>query len=133
MARTYHVDIAQYVAGADRKWVDNLLSHFGIPGVEKAERGVARRIATNGIYHIALVRQLVERLDLGTSAAVTMAGHLLAEPLGQLSLPVGLELRFDRDAFESDVDRRIADAVESVIPARRGRPRHRGDDRRAHD
>lgn len=128
MARTYHVDIAQYVANADRKWVDNLLSHFEIPGVERAERGVARRIATNGIYHITLVRQLTQRLDLGASAAVTMAGHLLADPAGRLSLPVGLELHFDRDAFENDVDRRIAEAVESVIPARRGRPPRRGND-----
>jgi hypothetical protein len=133
MARTYHVDIAQYVANADRKWVDNLLSHFRIPGVEKAERGVARRIATNGIYHIALVRQLTQRLDLGVSAAVSIAAHLLAEPVEQLSLPVGLELRFDRDTFQNDVNGRIADAVESVTPARRGRPRQRDDRRRAHD
>lgn len=133
MAPTYHVDIAQYVANADRKWVDNLLSHFWIPGVEKSDRGVARRIATDGIYHITLVRQLTQRLDLGTSAAVTIAGHLLAESLEQLPLPVGLELRFDRDAFENDVNRRIAEAVESITPVRRGRPRLRGDDRRAHD
>lgn len=133
MARTYHVDIAQYVANADRKWVDNLLSHFEIPSVEKAERGVARRIATTGIYHITLVRQLTQRLHLGISAAVTMAGHLLAEPTGRLSLPVGLELRFDRVAFQHDVDRRIADGVESVTPARRGRPRQRTDARRGED
>jgi len=133
MAPIYHVDIAQYVANTDRKWVDNLLSHFDIPGVERAERGVPRRIGTSGVYHIALVRQLIQQLGIGMSAAVTMAGQLLADPSGQLSLSVGLDLRFDRDSFQNDVDRRIADAVESVIPARRGRPRQQRDTRRPSD
>lgn len=122
MARGYHVDIAQYVADADRKWIDNLLSHFSVPGVESAQRGIARQISTSAIYYIALVRQLTQHLGLGAGAAVTLAGQLLDRSSVNVPLPIGLELRFDRDAFERDVDRRIADAVESVTPARRGRP-----------
>src|SRR5438874_2007471 len=56
MARYYHLDIAAVAAQADHKWVDNLLSRFDIPGVGSAHQGVARRISTTGVYHIALAR-----------------------------------------------------------------------------
>ena len=123
MARLYHVDIARHVTSASHKWVDNLLSHFDIPGVEGGRRGSARRISAEGISHIALVRLLTEELHLGVASAVSLANKLM---LGQ-SLPVsigrGLEMRLDLDQFRRTVERAIADGVESVIPARRGRPR----------
>ncbi|HTE45914.1 MAG TPA: hypothetical protein VK636_11760 [Gemmatimonadaceae bacterium] len=124
MARSYHIDIAQDVVDADKKWVDNLLSHFHISGVESARRGVPRRISTDGIYRIALIRQLTQQLGLGAAASVSLAGHLLESPEGQLSFPFGLDLRLDR-AFQIDIDRRIDSAVESVTPVRRGRPTRR--------
>jgi hypothetical protein len=36
-----------------------------------------------------------------------------------------VRLAFDRDEFMLEIDRRIADAVESVVPRRRGRPPRR--------
>jgi hypothetical protein len=122
MARSYHIDIAQYVADVDRKWVDNLLSQFNLPGVDRTERGVSRKISTDAIYHIVLARQLTQVLGIGVSAAVGLAGQLLSRSLRDSSFPPGLSFRFDRGVFEAAVDRRIAEAVESVMPARRGRP-----------
>lgn len=122
MARSYHVDIARVAAGTETKWTDNLLAAFDIPGVEAAHQGVARRITTHGIYHIALIRHLNQDVGVSVHQAVLVAGHLLSTDTDHLRFPGHLELRIDRAAFQREVDVRIADAVESTVPARRGRP-----------
>jgi hypothetical protein len=122
MARHYHIDIAAFAADADQKWVDNLLSHFDVPGVEAARQGVARRISTHGIYHIALARIIAERASASAGVAVDLAARLLITDATRVSLGPGVSLVLDREAFERGVDARIAEAVESIVPARRGRP-----------
>jgi hypothetical protein len=123
MARLYHVDIARHVTSASHKWVDNLLSHFSIPGVEGGRRGSARRISAEGISHIALVRRLTEDLHLAVADAVTLANRLMHARSLPVPIGGGLEVRLDLEEFRTKVERAIADGVESVIPARRGRPR----------
>jgi hypothetical protein len=121
MARSYHVEIARFAADADQKWVDNLLSRFDVPGVDSSKQGLSRRISDVGIYHIALIRVLTAELELSTARAVTLAGQLLAVP-GTVVVADDIELTFDRPSFERRIDARVADAVESIAPARRGRP-----------
>jgi hypothetical protein len=123
MTRLYHVDIARHVASADHKWVDNLLSHFAIPGVQGGRQGSARRISADGIAYIALVRTLNRELGLSVAAAVRVADRLLGAKTTELSIGNGLDLRLDLAAFHSSVERAIADGVESITPVRRGRPR----------
>lgn len=123
MARSYHVDIARFAADTDAKWVDNLLTAHAIPGVESARRGVARRISTSAIYHIALVRRLSQNLGVSVDRGVTLARELLLSTADEVAILGYVALRFDRHAFEREIDGRIADAVESIVPARRGRPR----------
>lgn len=122
MARTYHVDIAQYAAKSDRKWIDNLLSHHTVPGVAGGTQGVARRIGIDGIHHISLIRRLTREAGFATAGAVSIARRLLATDSAHVSLMPGLELEFDRPRFERDVDQLIAEGVEAVQPPRRGRP-----------
>lgn len=122
MARYYHVDIAVVAANADRKWIDNLLSHSPLFGVLAAKQGVARRISVHGIYHIALVRVLSRDGGMSVDAAVDAAHRLLATDANHIEIAHGLTLRIDRHAFQREIDARIADAVESVVPRRRGRP-----------
>jgi hypothetical protein len=81
-----------------------------------------RRISTDGIYHIALIRVLSRELGVSVAAAVSLAGQLLLTEAGRLSLGPGLDLRLDVARFCRDVDSAIADGVESLAPARRGRP-----------
>jgi hypothetical protein len=70
------------------------------------------------------VSRLVRSLGIGLEPASALAVRLLAAPPGEPILVLGeLELRFDRAAFVASVDARIAEAVESVVPPRRGRPR----------
>lgn len=125
MARFYHVDIAQFAADADAKWIDNLLSHFDVPGVEARRQGVARRISEDGIFHIVLVRRLTRELAVPNERAVAIATRLLSAAGESDYLVGGLSLRLDRGYFEREVAARIAIAVESIVPARRGRPPQR--------
>jgi hypothetical protein len=122
MARHYHIDIAVFAAESDRKWVDNLLSHFDVPGVEAAKQGVARQLSRSGVYHVALTRRLWLDAGMSVEAALAAARRLLSDPSGRLLLAPSLELRLDRDDFRSRIDERINEAVESIVPRRRGRP-----------
>jgi hypothetical protein len=122
MSRFYHIDIARHAAGSDTKWLDNLLSHFQVPGVDGGTPGAARRITTGGVYHIVLIRLLARDLGLGVADAVALASRILSSNGASFAISSELELRFNRSAFAQRVDRAIADAVESVVPARRGRP-----------
>ena len=122
MPASYHIDIAGYVANADRKWVDNLLSHFAVPGVERGRRGSARRVTQMGLYHIALVRVIAREMGAPLKTSVMLATTLLHAESPEVPVFGTLALRFDRDRFQREVDARIAEAVEAIVPARRGRP-----------
>jgi hypothetical protein len=123
MPRSYHVEVVQHAVGADRKWIDNLLSHFDVAGVEAARQGVERRISRQGIFHIALIHRLNRELGVSVSAAVTLASRLLADHAGREDVGPWLELRIDLPAMEHSVGRLIEEASEMSAPARRGRPR----------
>jgi hypothetical protein len=122
MPRSYHVDIAHYAADADAKWVDNLLSHHRVPGVDAGGRGAARRLTVIGIYHIALTRRLHVALDMAVAAAVAMARELLEGDASSVAVAAGVEIRFDRRIFTREIDALVAEAVEVIQPVRRGRP-----------
>ena len=122
MSRFYHVDIARFAARADHKWVDNLLSHFDVPGVERARQGRARRISAAGIHHIALIRAMSRGLGVSTGTAVTLAARLLSENSAKVDVEPGLSVALEKVSFLRRIDAAISDAVEAVQPARRGRP-----------
>ena len=125
MARVYHVEIARHASGADHKWVDNLLSHHAIPGVQNKKQGVARRITLDGVHHVALISRLNREMGVSVASAVSLAKRLLASESARATVGRGLELQVDRSALEHEVDRRVHEAVEASTPPRRGRPPRR--------
>jgi len=122
MVRFYHIEVAQHAVGADKKWVDNLLSHFEVPGVERARQGIARRISSRGIYHIALVHRLNRELGISVSSALPLAARLLASHDGRVAVGLWLELEVDLPSMQYSLDRLIEEGSEISAPARRGRP-----------
>jgi hypothetical protein len=131
MARNYHVDIAAFAARADRKWVDNLLSHFDVPGVDSEKQGVARRLTIEAVQTVVLVRALASDTGLSIDRALAIAGRLLGADDGRVTgATAWVALQLDRSAFETEVDRRVAAAVEAVVPKKRGRPAVIRDDRK---
>jgi hypothetical protein len=69
------------------------------------------------------VRLLTHELDLSVKSAVRLATRLLVANSAPIGFEGGLELRLDLESFLSNMQALIADGVESVTPARRGRPR----------
>jgi hypothetical protein len=126
MPASYHIDIAGYAANTPKKWVDNLLSHFEVPGVQQGRRGSTRRVTQVGLYHIALVRAIARELGVPLRNSVMLATTLMRTKSPELSVFGTLALRFDRELFQRQVDARVAEAVEAIVPARRGRPPTRG-------
>lgn len=108
---------------ADSRWIGNLLSRFELPGVDSLGKGSSRRISAVGIYHVALVADLVDSAGLPIEAACRLAARLLNLPAGgTVTVCSGVEVCFDRAAFVAAVDARIGDAVETIAVPRRGRP-----------
>ena len=118
---SYHIDIACFVADVERKWIDNLLSRVSVVGAESPGHGVVRRLSLAALRHITLTRRLVQELGLSIDRAASLGAMLIANG-GIVRAPSGLTIRFDIPAFEEEVDRRLSDAVEAVVLARRGRP-----------
>ena len=118
---SYHIDIACFVADVERKWIDNFLSRVDVAGAESSGHGVVRRLTIGAVRQIALTRQLVRDLGLTLERAASLAEALLANG-GEVRGPSGLTIRLDLAQFEADINRRVADGVEAVVLARRGRP-----------
>jgi hypothetical protein len=106
----------------DEKWLDNLLARFSLPGVDRAGQGVARRISATGLRHILLVQRLTRGLAVPMSSAVDLAIRALTTSDGVVALGSGLELRVDIAQLSMEAEGLLAEAVESIVPARRGRP-----------
>ena len=119
---SYHVRIATIAASTDEKWIDNLLSKHEVPGVERARQGVERRISHQGLRHIVLIRRLTKSAGVPTSRAVALASRVLATDNGCIALADAIELRVDRVTLSREIDLLLADAVETVVRPKRGRP-----------
>ena len=131
--RLYSVAVAALAAGAPVKWTDNLIAQHSIPDVRSRCRGVSRGVSWTGVIRIALTRALHLRLGCGVREAVALSTALLRAPNGTITLDEHVTLAIDRAALELDVQRRLAEALESAPSPRRGRPARRDRDRHPSD
>ncbi|HEX7938248.1 MAG TPA: hypothetical protein VF483_04600 [Gemmatimonadaceae bacterium] len=128
MQRSYSVKTVALTVGADVKWLDNLLSHFSVVGVDRAGRGLERRISDTAITSVAICRMLSEELGIALGKAVSIANEIAAGRAANDSRFIaapGLILHFSLDEIDRRVQARLADAVEAVAHVRRGRPPRR--------
>ena len=75
----------------------------------------------DAIRQIVLSRRLVHDFGLTIERAAALANSLLSNG-GEVQGSSGLTIRLELSAFNADIDRRLAEAVEAVVLARRGRP-----------
>lgn len=144
MARVYDIAVAAVALGVERKWLDNLTAQHDIPGTEHVARGVARRLAMRTLVTAAIVRDLNRGLGIPVARAVQIASAVLGErgpgadrlaglrlegagPAASASgalITVGdaATLAIDVGRLERDIERRLLEAMETVVPRRRGRP-----------
>ena len=122
--RSYHAAVIALAIDVDPKWLDNLLSHHEIGAVGRGRQGLSRRISSADAVAIAIVRRLVSELSIPVRRAAELSAELLRNERADLG--PGLELSIDRVAVTREVERRLLDASEMAVPARRGRPVKRG-------
>ena len=124
MARTFSVRVVALVLRLEPKWLDNLLSRYHLPGVDRTRQGVERRVSEEGLLAVEGCRIL--NLELGVSVPRAVAIVHTAVPGGaremRFTTPSGLTLSMDLHGVRRRLLERILDAVESAPVTRRGRP-----------
>ncbi len=128
LPHSYTVRTAALAIGADTKWVDNVLSHHVVAGVEQGTRGVERRLNDDALIALALCRILCKQLGVPTSTAVGIANEIVADrSLAQAtySAAPGVAIQFSLSEIERSVRDRLGDASEATAHVRRGRPSRR--------
>jgi len=118
----YNTATAATAIGVSSKWLDNLLSHNDIPGVQSESQGVPRRLSLAAVAHIALTKDLVDLLNVPVSTAVRIAADMLADPDGKSLGGSSIRLTMNLDEFRAGVLASLARAVELAPTRRRGRP-----------
>jgi uncharacterized protein (UPF0248 family) len=114
---------AAFVLGIPKKDLDNILSRHTVRGFERGTRGLARRISLTSIEQVAIAIDLTRDFSIPIHLALTLAEQALASREGVITSPGGhLAIHADLDRIRKELHERLAEAIEHVIPPRRGRP-----------
>jgi hypothetical protein len=121
MARAYTLTTVALTLGVSPKWLDNVLSHHQVFGVEQSRQGIARRLSIDGIVVLGVAVLLMHELSLPTRAAIELAQRMSILD-GRFDSPRGLTVTFDLTDFRARVLEQLESAVEVAPVPRRGRP-----------
>ncbi|MEK7401662.1 MAG: hypothetical protein AABZ80_04785 [Gemmatimonadota bacterium] len=107
------------------KWIDNVLSHFVVVGVEQGTKGVERQLNGEAVLAISLCRLLSSELGVPLATAVSIGNHIVrtrTDADGKYEVAPGFSLQFSLTDIERQLHARLGDASESAPHVRRGRP-----------
>ncbi len=121
MPRAYTVATAALALGMPVKWVDNILSHNKLAGIQRERQGVARRLSVDGLIILSLAALLIHELGLPATNAITIAEEIMKRG-GRYVAEQGLTLELDLATFRDSLLERLERAVEIAPTPRRGRP-----------
>jgi hypothetical protein len=121
MPRAYTIATVALTLGTSAKWLDNILSHHPVTGVQQQRQGVSRRLAFDAILVLAIILLLIQDVGLATPHAVDLAEALVAGG-GQYTTPRGFSIALELNALRERVFERLENAVEVAPVPRRGRP-----------
>ena len=111
---------AAAVLGLEQRSFDNMIARIGASELPRGRQGLARRIPVSVLPRLLLTAMLADRLGIPYRQAYRVARKLLdGEQPGAPLIHVHLDL----EALIGQVDARIEQAIESVVPQPRGRPR----------
>lgn len=116
----YNTATVAVALGVSPKWLDNLLSHNKIDGVDGERQGIARRLSFDTIRTIAIARELTTALELTVPAALRLAARIVAGAEVDRSAVVSISV--DLDALDRQLRAGLAHAVEVTPHPVRGRP-----------
>ena len=103
------------------KWIDNVLSHYDVVGVEKHRQGVPRRLDLDGLVSLGLAATLIHEIGIPIAPALKISARLV-ENNGSFESSGGISITTDLEAFRTQLVARLETAVEIAPVPRRGRP-----------
>lgn len=118
----YNTATAASALDVSAKWLDNMLSHNDLDGVQSESQGVSRRLSLSSISALLLTKDLAANLDIGPAAALRLATRILAQPTGVLEFSPGFRISVDIGTIQAETFARLGRAVEVAPTPRRGRP-----------
>lgn len=114
---------AAFALGIPKKELDNILSRYAVRGFERGRQGVARRLSQASIEQVALAIDLTRDYSIPVPTALLLAEEALSSREGVITSPGGhLAIHVDLERIRRDLQAKLAEAIENVIPPRRGRP-----------
>ena len=93
----YNISTTSAALGIPSKWLDNLLSHNKIDGVEQAKQGVKRRLSLEAVAVIAVTYRLSEATNIPIGRAVALAERLIWSPEHSITIADTVTFTIDRD------------------------------------
>ena len=120
MPRQYTTSAVAHTLGKPAKWLDNILTHHEVQGVEHARQGIRRKLSHDAITTLYVAKILMDALGAPANLALSVAGQLRAWSV--LTLASGLTLTIDHSALAAELDERVLTAVQAEPPRARGRP-----------
>lgn len=114
---------AAFALGINKKDLDNILSRYEVRGYERGRQGLARRLSLASIEQIALAIDLSRDYGIPIPHALLLAEEALSSREGVVVSPSGhLAMHADLERIRRDLHAKLAEAIDRVIPPRRGRP-----------
>jgi hypothetical protein len=118
----YNTATAAAALDVNQKWLDNILSHNDLDGVQSDTQGISRRLSVASIIALSLAKELIDGLEINSSAALRLATRILSAPTGGVVVSSRLRIVVDLDSLRADTLGRLERAVEIAPTPRRGRP-----------
>ncbi len=114
---------AAFALGIAKKDLDNILSRYTVRGYERGRQGAARRLSLASIEQIAVAIDLAREYSIPIPTGLLLAEEALSSREGVITSPSGhLAIHADLDRVRRDLQAKLTEAIEYVIPPRRGRP-----------
>jgi hypothetical protein len=105
---------AAFALGITKKDLDNILSRYGVRGFERGRQGVEQ---------VALAIDLTRDYSIPVPTALLLAEEALSSHEGVITSPGGhIAIHVDLERIRRDLQAKLAEAIENIIPPRRGRP-----------
>jgi hypothetical protein len=118
--RAFNLSTVAHTLGVSERWLDNVLSHHDLVGVERERQGVSRRLSPETVTALHIANHLISSLGATTGRALGIAEELTAN--GVADLAPGITITVDRDSTNATLNARVLEAVQVAPPKARGRP-----------
>ncbi len=121
MARAYTVATVAVALNVERKWLDNVLTHYELSGAIPKRQGISRRLSSDAVFVLRVALSLTHSMGVPISRSIDLAKKLL-NGRGLYVGEDGVKVSLDFPAFEKLIHDRLAAAVEVAPVPVRGRP-----------